>query len=129
MKNLGFAILLLLLPSLTFAGASATVSNYISPGYFMGSMNNDIVPGNVQQFYYKIHTGNLAFIVVEDAFGGEARCSVSGTGELAEDLYNTLAHLKDGTLLILYHDQATNANVGNCTGFVMYSDTRFQTER
>lgn len=129
MKNLILTIFILLIHNFAFAGASAEVSNSVGNGYMMGSMNSDLVPGNPQGFSFKIHTGKLAIVVVSNSFGTEARCLINGDSDLAEDFYNTLAHIKDGSVFFVYHDQSTDPHHGICTGFQLYSDTRFMTQR
>lgn len=129
MKNISIALAILLFPALSFAGDSQIHPNYVWSGGFQAYMSSDQASGTQQRFNIKVHPDRLAFISVTTASGQSALCSIKGNGTLAEDMYDAISHMKDGSQLTVYHDRSTDSYTGVCTGFKFVTDTRFQTVR
>jgi hypothetical protein len=101
---------------------------YIYPGVFQTYLHTDLAQGS-QRFNIKVHPDRLSFITVENANGVESGCSINGNGALAEDIYDSMSYVSDGTQITMYHDRSVDAYNGRCTGFKFVFDTRYMTDR
>ena len=101
---------------------------YIYSGVFQTYLHTDLAAGT-QRFNIKVHPDRLSFITVRNRYGLESGCSIKGNGTLAEDIYDSMSYVSDGTQVTMYHDRSVDAYNGTCTGFKFVFDTRYMTDR